>query len=177
MKLIEYLPLRHRASAIGLFQQALEPLMESQQAAHDDFTPQLWPTTATWGLSDWEKALGLPTDVSRPVGFRRPRIVSKLRGSGATTVEMLQNVAESFSNGAVEIIEYPAEYRFEVKFVGTIGVPPNMDDLSAALDEIKPAHLAYTYVIIYRTWGDLAGRTWDELDAYTWDEILEGEIT
>ena len=81
---------------------------------------------------------------------------------------MIQNVAESFSNGAVDVLEYPAEYRFEIKFTGTLGIPPNLDDLSAALEEIKPAHLAYDYIILYRTWG--------ELEEKTWDEILGGEL-
>lgn len=176
MRLIEYLPRRHRSAAIGLFQEGAEPLMEAQQAAHDDFVAQLWPTTATWGLSTWEEALGLPTDVSRDMEFRRTRIVSKLRGSGPVTVEMIKNVAESFSNGEVEIIEHPAEYRFEVKFVGTIGIPPNMDDLTAALEEIKPAYLAYTYVIVYRTWGQVAEKTWGALEPVTWGDIVEGDI-
>ena len=89
---------------------------------------------------------------------------------------MLQNVAESFSNGAVEIIEYPAESRFEVKFVGTIGVPPNMDDLTAAIEDIKPAHLAYKYIIRYRTWDMVGKMTWDEAGAYTWDQLKEGTL-
>lgn len=150
--------------------------MAEQEAAHDDFVDQLWPETATWGLSTWEEALGLPTDVSKDVESRRTRIVSKLRGSGPVTVEMIQNVAASFSGGDVEIIEYPAEYRFEVKFVGTIGIPPNMDDLTAALEEIKPAHLAYTYVIVYRIWSEVARHTWAALESRTWDDVLEGTI-
>ena len=177
MKLIAYLPQRHQGTAIGLFQEALEPVMKAQEAAHDDFTAQLWPTTATWGLSVWEEALGIPTDVSKDVEYRRTRIVSKLRGSGAVTVEMIQNVAASFSGGDVEIIEYPSEFRFEVKFVGTIGVPPNLEDLSAALEEIKPAHLAFRYIIIYRLWREVKPYLWGALGAYTWSDVKEGELT
>lgn len=38
--------------------------------------------------------------------LRRTRILNKLRGAGTTTKQMIQNVAESFSNGQVEIVEY-----------------------------------------------------------------------
>lgn len=176
MRLIDYLPQRHRACAIGLFQEGLEAAMAVQEARHDDFVAQLWPTTATWGLSTWEEALGLSTYAAKDVEHRRTRIVSKLRGSGPVTAAMLQNVAASFSGGEVEIIEYPQEYRFEVKFVGTIGVPPNMDDLSAAIEEIKPAHLAYAYVIVYRLWKEVKGRTWGELAAHTWKDVKGGNI-
>lgn len=176
MKLIGYLPQRHRGTEIGLFQRALEPLTAAQEAAHDDFVAQLWPTTATWGLSAWEEALGIQTDAAKDTAFRRTRIVSKLRGSGPVTVEMIKNVAASFSGGDVEVIEYPAEYRFEVKFVGTIGIPPNMEDLTAALDEIKPAHLAYTYVIIYRLWSQVKPYTWGDLTACSWDDVKGGDL-
>lgn len=176
MRLIEYLPQRHRWTEIGQFQRALEPLMAAQEAAHDDFVAQLWPTTATWGLSAWEKALGIQTDVSKDIGFRRTRVTSKLRGNGPATVGMIRSVAASYSGGEVEVIEYPAEFRFEIKFVGTIGIPPNMEGLTATLDEIKPAHLAYTYIIVYRPWSEIKARTWGALASHTWGAIKEGEL-
>ena len=96
--------------------------------------------------------------------------------AGATTVAMIQNVAESFYNGQVAVEEQPEAYRFDIRFLSSIGVPPNLDDLSAALEEIKPAHLAYDYIIIYRTWGELEDKTWGELESRTWDDILGGEL-
>ena len=48
--------------------------------------------------------------------------------------------------------------------------------LSAALEEIKPAHLTYGYIVLYRTWGELEEKTWGELESRTWDEILGGEL-
>ena len=111
--------------------------------------------------------MGLETDVSKTYAYRRERIMSKLRGSGTTTTAMIQNVAESFSNGEVTIIEYNDEHKFEVKFTGTIGMPLNMDDLTAAIEEIKPAHLAYTYVYIYTTNQTLSAYSHAQLSAYS----------
>ena len=52
---------------------------------------------------------------------------------------MIQNVSESYSNGTVEITEHPEKYTIDIKFVGTVGIPPNMDDLTATLREIMPS--------------------------------------
>lgn len=176
--LIDRLPSYYRESRqIAELERAVGASAEALRLAKEDVFAQLWVDTATWGLDLWEKALGLKTEAGKSLDFRRSRVRSKLRGQGTTTAAMLQNVAESFSNGAVEIIEHPAESRFEVKFVGTVGVPPNMDDLTAAIDDIKPAHLAYTYIIIYRTWDQAAAMTWDQAGAYTWNQLKEGDLS
>ncbi|MFQ8758277.1 MAG: putative phage tail protein [Intestinimonas sp.] len=155
---------------------ALEQQTEALWTAENGLIDQLDVNKATWGLSCWEASLGLDVDVSRPDAYRRTRILSKLRGQGTTTVAMIQNVAESFYNGQVAVEEQPEAYRFDIRFLSSIGVPPNLDDLSAALEEIKPAHLAYDYIILYRTWGELEEKTWGELESRTWDEILGGEL-
>lgn len=69
---------------------------------------QLCVNTATWGLQYWEKTLGIPVEQGKDLEYRRSRIRSKLRGSGVTTVALIESVAESFSNGDVAVTEYPA---------------------------------------------------------------------
>jgi len=150
--------------------------VEAISAAKEDLFKQLDIATATWGLTYWEKAYGLNTDLSKPYDYRRTRILSKMRGQGSTTKAMIQNVAESFSNGQVEVIEYNNEYRFEIKFTGTLGIPPNMEDLTAAIEEIKPAHLAYTYVIIYRTHLQLMQYTHGYLNGFTHEQLKGGQL-
>ncbi len=178
MKLTEYLPeFWGRSAEVMALQRAMEPAVAAAWAARDGLLDQLNVGTATWGLESWERALGLEVDVSRPLEYRRSRVCSKLRGQGTTTVAMIRNVAESFSNGKVDVIEAPGEYRFDIKFTGTIGVPPNMDDLTAAIEEIKPAHLAYDYIILFRTWDMVAGMTWGEAGGYTWDQLREGALS
>ena len=80
-------------------------------------------------------------------------------------------MAESFSNGDVAVTEFPQAYRLEIKFVGTIGIPPNLEDLTASLREILPAHLAWDYVMVYNTWDMTARHTWDELRQRSWDDV------
>lgn len=103
------------------------------KAALADVVDQFFVDTATWGLSSWETALGIQVDEKKTLDLRRSCIRGKLRGNGMTTVAMIKNVAESYSNGDVAVTEYPAQYRLEIKFVGTVGIPPNMDDLTQTL--------------------------------------------
>lgn len=174
---MEYLPAYYGGSPeMQALQAAMQPEIERLRAETAGCMAQLCVGTATWGLAYWERALGIPVDVAKPLAYRRARVESKLRGQGTVTKAMIQNVAESFSNGQVEVLEHPADYRFEVKFTGTIGIPPNLEDLSAALEEIKPAHLTYTYVILFRLYEVLMGFTHGQLADYTHETLRAGEM-
>ena len=152
-------------------QNALEPEALALWTAQGGLMDQLCVNTATWGLQYWEQTLGITVEQGKDLEYRRSRIRSKLRGSGVTTVALIESVAESFSNGDVAVTEYPQAYRLEIKFVGTIGIPPNLEDLTASLREILPAHLAWDYVMVYNTWDMTAQHTWDELRQRSWDDV------
>ena len=152
-------------------QNALEPEALALWTAQGGLMDQLCVNTATWGLRYWEQTLGITVEQGKDLEYRRSRIRSKLRGSGVTTVALIESVAESFSNGDVAVTEDPQAYRLEIKFVGTIGIPPNLEDLTASLREILPAHLAWDYVMVYNTWDMTAQHTWDELRQRSWDDV------
>lgn len=132
---------------------------------------QFFIKTATWGLGYWEYELGLATDRSNSYERRREIIQAKLRGSGTSTKERIKNVAEAFSGGEVDVIEYNDEYRFEVKFIGVLGIPPNMAGFLNMLDEIKPAHLGYSISYTYTVWNMLLPIDWNEAGARTWSQL------
>lgn len=138
---------------------------------------QFFVSTADFSLERWEKELGLEVNNNYDIEYRRNRIISKMRGSGTVTVRLIKSVAESFANAESEIIEHFSEYRFTVKFVGTIGIPPNMDDLRAALEDCKPAHLNFDFEYTYNTHADLARFTHAELARWTHHELREGNLT
>ncbi|AEV17650.1 hypothetical protein GTCCBUS3UF5_3240 [Geobacillus thermoleovorans CCB_US3_UF5] len=137
----------------------------------DQLLEQFSVSTATWGLSLWELKLGLEVDPTKPIEWRRERIKAKLRGSGTTTKQMIQNAAAAFSGGEVEVIEYPSEYRFEVKFIGVKGIPPNMAGFIDMLEQIKPAHLAYSFKYTYTVWDAVKSLTWAQVNTKTWNEL------
>jgi uncharacterized protein YmfQ (DUF2313 family) len=129
--------------------------------------------TADLTLERWETEVGIEVKNNYDIEFRKSRIRSKLRGKGTVTVNLMKNVAESFANGEVDIIENNPTYSFTVKFVGSKGIPPNLDDLKAAIEQIKPAHLAVLYEFKYNTYQFLISNTHGQLAAYTHQEIRE----
>lgn len=163
---------RDSAETVAIIEAMGEEVTELRNSL-TDILLQCNVETATWGLALWEKQLGLDTEIEKDLPYRRSRILSKLRGTGTVTVAMIQNVAESFSNGKVAVLENARERHFDIKFVGTIGIPPNMEDLTAALEDIKPAHLTYAYIYVYNTWGQLQKYTWGEKSVFTWKELRE----
>ena len=156
--------------------EALEDASAEAKAALEDVMAQFFIGTATWGLKYWEQTLGIPVESDKDLEYRRSRIKSKLRGVGVTTVAMIKNVAESYSNGEVAVTEFSKQFRLEIKFVGTLGIPPNMEDLTATLQEILPAHLEWEYAYIFNTWAVVGGLTWGAAESRTWGELQGSDL-
>ncbi|MFD0675150.1 YmfQ family protein [Cohnella sp. GCM10027633] len=137
----------------------------------DAVLAQLFLPTATWGIARWEQELGLAVEPAKPLARRREQVAAKLLGSGTTTREMIVRAAAAFSGGEVEVDEHPAEHRFVVRFVGTLGIPPDMQAFVRMLEAIKPAHLAYDFEYTYTAWGALPEMSWSEAAGSTWYEL------
>ncbi len=138
----------------------------------NDFLKQfLTPTTATWGLAFWEQELGLKTDISKSYEERREIIMARLRGIGTVGKNMLISAASTFSGGDVDVIEYPAEHRFVVKFIGTLGVPKNMASFVEMVEDVRPAHLTYSFEYTYTWWNMLKEITWAQAGMGTWNDL------
>jgi len=145
-------------------------LGEQAEAIETAFN-QYFVDSATWGLTRWENVLGLKSDSSLPDARRRESILAKLRGAGTTTKVKIIQTAIAFSGGEVNVIEYPAESRFEVVFVGTKGIPPNMAGFIQMLEDIKPAHLAFALKYTYTVWNQIGTMTWNQARSKTWSEL------
>ena len=153
--------------------QAVGVELDSFKQGVEEILDQFFVQTATWSLDRWEQELGLSSYAGKPDDQRRSRIISKIRGMGTITITLIKNVAESYVYGTVEVTEQPAAYSFTIKFLDPRGIPPNLADLQAAIEEIKPAHLAVQYEFTYTTHGQLKawGLTYGDLKALTYEEI------
>lgn len=137
----------------------------------NEMIDQSFVSTATELLSRYEQIYGLEVDVSKSNEFRRERIIAKIKGVGTVTKQMLVEVARSYSNGEVEVVEDNANYSFTIRFVGSRGIPANMTDLTMTIQEIKPAHLSFTFEYIYNTHAELKIFTHAHLMSYTNDQL------
>ncbi|MCJ8008891.1 YmfQ family protein [Lederbergia wuyishanensis] len=139
----------------------------------DDAVDQLFIETSTWGLARWEKVFGIITDESKPLDQRRSFVKSKIRGAGVTNVELVKEVAESWYNGEVEVIEEPS--KVSIKFNSNYGVPSNLPDVQSALREILPAHLFVEFLYKYFLIGEIHNvKTLAEMETLTLDKFAGG---
>ena len=143
------------------------------QLQHDleEMRDQCFVPTATWSLNQWEKMYGIDVNLTLSFEQRREIIAAKIRGKGTTTKQMIEDTAAAFSGGEVEVIEDNLNYHFIVRFIGIKGIPRNMQAFIAMLEEIKPAHLKYTFEYTYTTWNSLRPLTCDEISDETWDSL------
>lgn len=177
--LMSFLPWYYQGNStiIELQNSMSKPLGQLLYLIEDLIYNQLFINSATWMLSMYEDKLALKRNAGLSYEERREIIKAKLRGRGTTTKQMIKETAEAFSGGEVDVIEYPEEYKFVVKFIGVKGIPRNMQGFIDMLEAIKPAHLAYEFKYTYTVWNHLTDLTWGQANAMTWDElrVYEGE--
>lgn len=171
-ELADYLPQRLLSAPVSELQEAFQPEIDTLAAAFQKIPEyELFAKTADQWIGLWETAYGIPIEAEKPLSYRRSRLMSKVRGSGTTTADMIRQVVSSYANSDCEVIEHPGNYSFDVKFVGIVGIPPNMDDVRATIEEIKPAHLTYQFLYLFYTWQDYQDQTWGSVSAKTWGEM------
>ena len=175
-RLFDRIPIYSLSPEVETMQDAIQGALGTAVEYTIGAQTQIFVQTATWSLPEWEKMLGLPIGTGLSNAERRERIISKLRGVGTVTKAMVQNVASSYANGEVSVEEGTGDdaYHITITFVDEKGLPPQIDALKAALEEIIPAHLMIDYVVRFTTHGEI-GPTWSythaQLSAYTHDEI------
>ncbi|RUT46442.1 DUF2313 domain-containing protein [Paenibacillus anaericanus] len=149
-ELFSYLPTYYESSRIiqaDMNTKGTE--MDSLFGTLNETLQQFFVQTATWGLDHWEYELGIQSDQRKPIEQRRALVESKLRGSGKFSGRLVKNVAEAYDGGKVSVSFQPQEWSFTVEFIDTVGIPPNLDDLKAVIEEIKPAHMKVEYEFSY----------------------------
>ncbi|WP_145320631.1 putative phage tail protein [Paenibacillus xylanexedens] len=148
----------------------LDKLTVGLESALDQF----YPESATWALERYERDLQIPTNQAKPEDQRRSVIISKMRGSGKVSGSMLKNVAQAYESGGIDVSVEPSEYRIMIRFVDTYGLPPNLHDLKAAIEDIKPAHMTVEYRLRYLTIVEVESMTLDEIEQTRQDKFAGG---
>ena len=93
-------------------QRVLMDMIARAERDKDVTIAQLFPsTTGGWGLELWERAWGIPADLTQTDQRRRERILGKVKGTGTTTLEVIRGIAGSFSTYPVKVVEDSALYR------------------------------------------------------------------
>ncbi|MEC1574280.1 DUF2313 domain-containing protein, partial [Bacillus haynesii] len=124
--------------------QAEAPEFEQQNNDIFDLTDQLFITTATWGLDRWEALLNVVRESGDSIEIRRLRLISKTSNIPPATYQAIEQALNRFlKNPSARVRLLPKEYRFNVDI--NIDDLQNVRELIETLENIKPAHLAYTF--------------------------------
>lgn len=187
MNLIDKMPSFFNNSIDTVIQNALQIEADTINEEAKSTLDQFFVDSCTWGLDNWEKMLGIPKN-NFDLITRRENIKAKMRSRGTSTIAVIKNICESYSNGEVEIIEDNANYSFTIKFIGTLGIPKAFEELDRTINEIKPCHLAHNYAFTYMSWEafdkynytwekwDTLKLTWDEFETYNGENNKEGSV-
>ena len=138
-----------------------------------DLYSQSFVDSSDKALHLWENMLGIKKLSakyrSEDYQSRRENILAKLRSKGLSSKKALDELCRSFSGGEVKILEDNANYSFLVKFESEESIPANLDGLTGAIEEVKPAHLSWSYILAYNIWLQVRDKTW-ELNGETWGD-------
>lgn len=144
---------------------------------NEDLLNQCFIDTATWSLLYWEEKYGLETDETDTLENRRGRVRAKMVSRGQPfNSETIKNIAKAFTNGDVEVTEHLENDYFTVEFVGTMGIPPKVQDVYSAIDDIKASWLGVEYQFKYNTVYDLRQFSVAELSKYSVKQLLEKDL-
>lgn len=174
-EMFSYLPQYYETSRVmQADMQAKGSEMDLLYQALDETLEQFFVRTATWGLDFWEQELGIETDRLKPVEQRRAVVESKLRGAGKFSGRQVANVAEAYAGGKVDVTFQPEAWNFTVSFVDKYGLPPNLNDLKAVIEDIKPAHMTVEYRLRYLTIAEVERMTLSEMEQTRQDKLAGG---
>lgn len=178
MQLIDYLPEEiKRSEYVRDIEHMLEAIIGQGENKYQNTIDGLFVTTAgIESIEKYETDYGIVTSINSTLEDRRSVILAKMRGQGTCTEQMVKNMAIAFSGGEVELEQHPEDFSVDIKFVGTLGIPPNMEDFRRAVEEVLPAHITYLLVYTYATWQMARSFTWGSLNDYTWEQFRNGDM-
>lgn len=171
--MIKYLPLYERKSEV--FHEILDSYdreFRNTEQMLEVVNRNIFLDSAIETLPIYERDLGIKTVKTLRYDQRREQISSRNRASfSQTTEETIKLVSSAYSNGEVEINKTSVKGVYEIKFVGSKGIPDNIDGLRQALDIIIPAHLGVTYTFSFNPWDFVSDKTWGEVANMTWNDL------
>lgn len=137
---------------------------ENEQIIKDMFIS----TCSVERLRAYEKEAGVSPAASQSEDDRRSAVIARWRSEGKCDIELLKITANSWKYGKtnIDFVNNKLQISFNDK-----GMPTDLDGLKAAIEEVKPAHIAAIYIFIYTVWNEVKTKTWNEVKTMTWDEL------
>lgn len=122
------------------FEAFAETLEKETAFVEGDFIRQMFPQTATWGISLWEDEYGITPDASKTIEQRRTYLMSAMCKKQPMTPQRLKQVVKGVTGYDSEIVEHVDDNTILVVVYGYVW---NLKQLTDELNRKIPAHLNY----------------------------------
>lgn len=137
-------PIYYQSIVMSSIFQAIGEEFENIDELTEEVLLQLFPQTATWGIVYWEEATHIPINNAVPLEQRRARILSKMQTRWPVTKSRMEAIINNFvSSKNAYIKQLYDQYKFVINIPLT-GEKVYYSGLVETVEEVKPAHLAYT---------------------------------
>lgn len=172
-RFLEYIsPIYEQSIIMQAILEAIGAEWDEAEKLADEVLAQLFPQTATWGITFWEWLLGIPPNHSVPIEQRRARVLASMQTRWPVTKSRLEQIVRAYSGDKQAFIrEFFDQYRFEVLF--NLAQSIDLKTVYEVVSETKPAHLDFSLVMglrqgeksIYVGSAMLVG---EEITVYPW---------
>ena len=108
---------------------AMQGVMEAQEARARDVTVQESLDSVTWNLCVEERVAGLKPKAGATEEERRTALRAKWRSGGKLTIDQIQAVADAWKNGEIAVSFIAG--RIKLTFVGEYGIPADVQHCNA----------------------------------------------
>lgn len=154
--MIERLPYYYRESKVVKdFYRAVQRIIDKTNSDIETADKRLFIiTTDDFALHENNVSLTASPDMDAET--RRARVIARLQASRVLTVEALKELVSLYERSGVDVTELYNKYAFTLEFANREGVPENITEILAAIEEVKPAHLGIGLRFIRNSAGAVA---------------------
>lgn len=170
--MIEKLPYYYRKSQVVKdIYSVVQTVLDNLQADISAENLQLFIAT-TDDFELHEKDVGL-SEITADNETKRARVIARLHGNNLLTKSELENLIRVYDKTGCTITEDFENHTVTVLFSDRTGMPHNLTEIQAAIEEVKPAHLSFEYEFQKNTWNDVRRKlgTWSNAKAFAWDGV------
>lgn len=114
----------------------------------DDLEKEYWFDTMTenLGIPTLENILQFKTDSTSNLDDRRSQLEARWKSDNKADIHLIKAIANSWNNGNTDVKFINSV--IQVTFVGTNGLPDDLDNIYKAIEYVKPVHLLINYELI-----------------------------
>lgn len=141
-------PIYEQSLIMNSIYEAIGSEFDNLELLNKEIELQLFPQTATWGLSFWENRVGLSTNIDEDIEDRRRKVIAKLQSKYIMTPKRMSMILQSYTGANIKINENISPYTFSVELTSTQGFPRDLEDLYKRVNVIKPSHLSVSYKLV-----------------------------